>query len=224
MPVLDAALLAALILTIFGYSPVLAFHLAFALLMTMSLIHDGLDFFVRAVFGFIAAVLAVVWAVRSGHLLSDELHEIPILFGMAAFAAWSMHQLRRLVGELSEHSARLRELHVASRREYREHMLLAQRMDSAGQLSAGVAHNLRNVLSTIWSIAERIEDEGEGTAAAEPARHIQEQTAKGGDLLTRLLNHARPGHGPVPAEPCPWPIRARSAASCSCPATPAPRT
>lgn len=198
--VLDIAFVFCLMLTLFGFSPVFAFHLAFALLMAMSVIHAGRAFLVRAAIGFVAAVLTVFWAVESGHLVSDELYEIPILSGMTAFVAWSMYQLRRLVQEVSDRSSRLRELHEASELEHREQLLLVQRLDSVGHLSAGVAHNLRNVLTTIWSMAERIEDEAEGTVAVGPAKRIQEQTARGADLLTQLLHHARPRPGPTPSD------------------------
>lgn len=189
---IDLAFVASLIFTITGTATIFAFHMSFALLTLMSVTQSGWNFVLRLVPGLALVIAAVSRAVLNDVLLVDELYEIPILVAMTTFAAWSMQLHRRLVRQLSDQSNRLRRLHAAGQVEYRDQLLLAQRLETFGQLSAGVAHNLRNVLSTILSVAERVVDETDDEAVAAAARRIEEQAGRGGDLITQMLHHARP--------------------------------
>lgn len=191
-PTIDLLFIVSVILTFAGVAAVFAFHMSFAFLTLMSVTHAGRHFVLRAIPGLAVVTAAVSVSVAKDVLLVDELYEIPILIMMMAFAAWSMHLHRRLVDQMSEQSNRLRQLHAASQIEYREQLLLAQRLETFGQLSAGVAHNLRNVLTTILSMAERIEDETEQQLVKTSARRIQVHTERGGELITHMLHHARP--------------------------------
>lgn len=197
---IDAIFVLGLVLTVAGITPVFAFHMSFAMLMVMSVIHAGRNFVRRALVGYVATVAAVVASVRIDHLLSDELYELPILTAMIGFAIWAMQQLRRLIDRLSHQSARIRHLHAASRVEHREQLLVAQRLETVGHLSASLAHDLRNGLTTIVAMAEQIEDSTADPRVAEAAVRIQGQTARGGELLSQLLRQANPRGSTDPAE------------------------
>ena len=191
--VVDLAFVVTVILTFAGVATVFAFHLSFALLTVMSFIHNSRNLLIRAVPGVALVVTAVALAVSNGVLLVDELYEIPILVGMMAVAGWSMQLHGRLLGELNEQTTRVRQLHAASQLEYREQLILAQRLEGFGQLSAGVAHNLRNLLTAVLSMAEHIEDDADSDQIRSQAQRIQTYTTQGGELITNMLHHARPG-------------------------------
>ena len=191
--VVDLAFVVTVILTFAGVATVFAFHLSFALLTVMSFIHNSRNLLIRAVPAVALVVTAVARAVANGVLLVDELYEIPILLGMMAVAGWSMQLHGRLLGELNEQTTRVRQLHAASQLEYREQLILAQRLEGFGQLSAGVAHNLRNLLTAVLSMAEHIEDDTESDQIRSQAQRIQTYTTQGGELITNMLHHARPG-------------------------------
>jgi signal transduction histidine kinase/ActR/RegA family two-component response regulator len=195
--IVDIAFVVTLILTLAGVTTVLSFHLSFALLTVMSFSHTGKQFLWRGVPGVALITITVAVGVRQGTLPADELYELPILVMMMVVAAWSMQFHGRLLGELSAQGNRLRQLHAATQLEYRDQLVLAQRLETFGQLSAGVAHNLRNLLTTVLSMAERIEDESEDETIKESARRIQAHTEQGGELITNMLHHARPNQETV---------------------------
>lgn len=189
---LDTVFLVALGFTLLGWGTVLSFHVCFAALTLASFAHAGRSFLIRAIPGLILVTGAVSLAVQRDEVGIDELYEIPILTFMLAFAAWSVQLHRALVKQLRAQSERLRHLHQASQIEYRDQLLLAQRLEMFGQLSAGVAHNCRNVLTTILSVAERIEDTTDDSQIQTAARLIQTSTEQGGELISDMLRHARP--------------------------------
>lgn len=188
----DLAFIITVVFTFAGTATVFAFHLSFALMTVMGFLHTGPRFLARAVPGTLLVAAGVSRAVFDGQLLMDELHEIPILVAMMSVAAWSMQLHGRLLIELRQQRDRLRRLHAASQLEYREQLVLAQRLETFGQISAGVAHNLRNLLSTVLSMAERIEDESDPEVITDQAKLIQAYTSRGGDLISTMLRHARP--------------------------------
>ena len=90
------------------------------------------------------------------------------------------------VQELATANERLREAEASVRR--------SERLAALGQLSAGLAHELRNPLSTIRTSAELLVKrlEGAGSVAQELAGYIVSEVDRTNLLVTRFLEFARP--------------------------------
>lgn len=67
-----------------------------------------------------------------------------------------------------------------------------QRLESIGQLAAGVAHDFNNILGVIQGEASLLlMDAGDGSAAAEPVRQIQQAADRAASLTRQLLLFSR---------------------------------
>jgi len=90
-------------------------------------------------------------------------------------------------------------LDVAKRREaerenarFQARLVQAQKMDSLGSLSGGVAHDMNNVLGAILALAEyHARAEAPGSPARAAFGTIQEAAVRGGRMVKSLLNFAR---------------------------------
>jgi signal transduction histidine kinase len=189
---LDALFLASLLVTILRLETIIAFHVGFACLTLMSFAHAGRALAWRLVGGVTATTAGVGAAVAAGDLGIDELYEIPVLVIMLALAGWSVSLYRALFSQLRRQSERLHELHQASQIESREQLLLTQRLDTFGRMSAGLAHNCRNVLTTIIAVAEQMEDTTEDPSLQASARQVQNLSQQGGQLVSDMLQRVRP--------------------------------
>lgn len=90
------------------------------------------------------------------------------------------------VQELAKANERLREAEASVRR--------SERLAALGQLSAGLAHELRNPLSTIRTSAELLVKrlEGSDSVAQELAGYVASEVDRTNLLVTRFLEFARP--------------------------------
>lgn len=93
---------------------------------------------------------------------------------------------RNLTEELAEANLHLREAEAAMRR--------SDRLAALGQLSAGLAHELRNPLGTIKASAELLSRNvaTENDVAVEMAGFISSEVDRTNSLVTRFLDFARP--------------------------------
>jgi two-component system sensor histidine kinase HydH len=93
---------------------------------------------------------------------------------------------RRTAEKLAEANAQIREAEQAMRR--------SDRLAALGQLSAGLAHELRNPLGTIKASAEMLSASirSENEVAREVAGFISSEVDRANSLITRFLQFARP--------------------------------
>src|SRR6201982_1170889 len=83
-------------------------------------------------------------------------------------------------------------------------MQLRENLAALGELSAGIAHALKNALATISGYAQMIRAEELDGEASDYANKILEQTRNITHVVTEFLKYARPldiGNEPVPLEP-----------------------
>ena len=85
-------------------------------------------------------------------------------------------------------------LEITERRNFQEQLLQKQRLDSVGQLAAGVAHNFNNALTAIYGYAELLAEQFDAT---DPARkdleQIQRVAEHSANLTRQLLAFSRTG-------------------------------
>ena len=85
-------------------------------------------------------------------------------------------------------------LEITERRNFQEQLLQKQRLDSVGQLAAGVAHNFNNALTAIYGYAELLAERFDAT---DPARkdldQIQRVAEHSANLTRQLLAFSRTG-------------------------------
>jgi signal transduction histidine kinase len=116
-------------------------------------------------------------------------------FAIVAFLVYEQARAKRLqmarteeaAAKLAESNRSLREAQVSLRR--------SERLAALGQLTAGLAHELRNPLGTIKASAEMLMKETvlEGpTVRAEMAGYIGSEVNRMNSLITSFLNFARP--------------------------------
>jgi signal transduction histidine kinase len=96
------------------------------------------------------------------------------------------HEAQTAAGQLAEANRHLREAEATVRR--------SERLAALGQLSAGLAHEIRNPLSTIKTSAEMLAQNlpSDNALAHEMAGFISSEVDRTNSLVTRFLDFARP--------------------------------
>ena len=109
-----------------------------------------------------------------------------LTYGLAESNRSEARRARATAEELARANERLREAEASVRR--------GERLAALGQLSAGLAHELRNPLSTIRTSAEMLTKrlEGSNAVAQELAGYIATEVDRTNLLVTRFLEFARP--------------------------------
>jgi len=115
-------------------------------------------------------------------------------FPIAGFLAYELLEANRIATrkaetaaqQLAEANRQLKEAEAAVRR--------TERLAALGQLSAGLAHELRNPLGTIKTSAEMLEKSvgSDNAVAQEMAGFISSEVDRTNSLVTRFLDFARP--------------------------------
>ena len=95
---------------------------------------------------------------------------------------------QRAAEQLAEANENLKEAQAEVRR--------AERLAALGQLTAGLAHELRNPMGTMKTSAELLARnvEKENAIAREMAGYISDEVDRTNSLITRFLDFARPQH------------------------------
>ena len=109
-----------------------------------------------------------------------------LTYGLAESNRIEAERARAAADELARANERLREAEASVRR--------GERLAALGQLSAGLAHELRNPLSTIRTSAEMLTKrlEGSNAVAQELAGYIASEVDRTNLLVSRFLEFARP--------------------------------
>jgi len=116
-------------------------------------------------------------------------------FAIVAFLVYEQARAKRLqmarteeaAAQLAESNKNLREIQVSLRR--------SERLAALGQLTAGLAHELRNPLGTIKASAEMLTKQNvqrNPEVRAEMAEYIGSEVNRMNSLITSFLNFARP--------------------------------
>ncbi len=96
-------------------------------------------------------------------------------------------------------------LDVTDQREMQKQLLQAQKMEVAGQLVSGVAHDFNGILMAISTLSEMIMDD---LADHDPRRRqaldILQAVQQGSNLSRQLLQVVRPAQVSMPADGCCW--------------------
>jgi two-component system sensor histidine kinase HydH len=127
----------------------------------------------------------------------DQLREFILRMSIFPLVGYLTHQLAQAnraatlkaqtaVAQLAEANQNLREAEAAVRR--------SERLAALGQLSAGLAHELRNPLGTMKTSAEMLVKsvDGDHAVAREMAGFISCEVDRTNSLITRFLDFARP--------------------------------
>lgn len=142
------------------------------------LVRDGsLGIFPLAVLGLWIVAMIMQVALRRS-LIRAETHRFQLVRALEA-----------LQHELSE-----RQRAEADREALRDQFVHAQRMDAVGTLSAGLAHDMNNILGGILAFAEILRREAKDPAVREDLDRIRKEAERGAALTRGLLAFSRRGN------------------------------
>jgi signal transduction histidine kinase len=126
------------------------------------------------------------------YIPGDQVRELVMRILFLPVVGFLTNQLARSnrteTRKLAEAHANLQDAQAKMRR--------ADRLAAMGQLTAGLAHELRNPLATMRSSAEMLTRQvaGENELAREMALNVTEEVDRTSALITRFLDFARPQH------------------------------
>jgi len=133
------------------------------------------------------------------HLPETAIREVALRTMLYAFVAYVVHELSEQTRrEVLEHQGISEKLAAANRslQEAEEAVRRTERLAALGQLTAGLAHELRNPMGTMKNSAELLAKRlPEADAIGrELAGYIQTEVDRANSLITRFLQFARPFH------------------------------
>jgi signal transduction histidine kinase len=139
--------------------------------------------------GLILGIAGVVYLV--GWLATDIER---IKSGLVRLKSDLTHQLPRLGGEMGEISAAINDMahSLAAKRRLEEQVQRAERLALAGELAAGLAHEIRNPMMAVKGFAQLLREEITPAEQSEYTDIIIEETARMNRLIEELLTFARP--------------------------------
>jgi two-component system, NtrC family, sensor histidine kinase HydH len=126
------------------------------------------------------------------YIPEDQIREVAlrvVFLPVVAFVTYQLaSQKREEARKLQETAQRLQEAQAEVRR--------SERLAALGQLTAGLAHELRNPLGTMKSSAELLKRNvpADNALATEMAGYISEEVDRTNSLITRFLEFAKPQH------------------------------
>jgi two-component system, NtrC family, sensor histidine kinase HydH len=127
----------------------------------------------------------------------DQVAELVLRVGVMALSGFLAHQLAEIARvETRKYQAAAEQLAEANRnlREAEATVRRTERLAALGQLSAGLAHELRNPLGTMKTSAEMLlkNVDSDHAVAREMAGFISSEVDRTNSLVTRFLDFARP--------------------------------
>ncbi|MBA3500805.1 MAG: response regulator [Myxococcota bacterium] len=138
--------------------------------------NDALGIFPLAVLGLWIVAMIMQFALRRS-LIRAETHR---------------HQLGRAL-EALQHELSERQRAEADRETLRDQFVHAQRMEAVGTLSAGLAHDMNNILGGILAFAEILRHEAKDPTIREDLDRIRKEAERGAALTRGLLAFSRRG-------------------------------
>ena len=160
-------------------------------------------------FGLVGTAIAVIMAcgayvaflhpyfLRQYYVAEEDIPQLILRLTILPVVGFLTHQLaeasreearryKTVAEQLSDANRQLREAEAAVRR--------SERLAALGQLSAGLAHELRNPMGTMKASAEMLARnvEGSNDVAREMAGFISSEVDRTNSLITRFLDFARP--------------------------------
>jgi signal transduction histidine kinase/CheY-like chemotaxis protein len=148
-----------------------------AIAIPLMIRNDALGIFPLAVLGLWIVAMIMQYALRRS-LIRAETHRSQLARALEA-----------LQHELSE-----RQRAEADREALRDQFVHAQRMDAVGTLSAGLAHDMNNILGGILAFAEILRHEAKDPSIREDLDRIRKEAERGAALTRGLLAFARRGN------------------------------
>ncbi len=137
------------------------------------------------------AIFDVLWT----PIIFIELNGDTLYFSgmfLAQVGAILLHQLQRKALLRAEAAAAELARQLDERQHLQEQLAHAQRMEAIGTLSAGLAHDMNNVLGSITNVAELLR-EGASELSRPDLDAILKQSARGAELTRGLLAFSRKG-------------------------------
>lgn len=143
---------------------------------------------------YVSLALNVDWS--RFYMTDEEVRQFTLRLMFLALVGYLTHTLaeqnrieakrhQAVAGKLAQANKNLQEAEAAVRR--------SERLAALGQLTAGLAHELRNPLGTIRASAEVLSGHlGDDAVANEMAGYIREEVDRTSSLITRFLEFARP--------------------------------
>ena len=148
-----------------------------AIAIPLMIRNDALGIFPLAVLGLWVVAMIMQFALRRS-LIRAETHRSQLVRALEA-----------LQHELSE-----RQRAEADREALRDQFVHAQRMDAVGTLSAGLAHDMNNILGGILAFADILRHEAKDPGIRDDLDRIRKEAERGAALTRGLLAFSRRGN------------------------------
>lgn len=153
--------------------------------------------YISIILGLILGVSGIVYLV--GWLATDIER---IKGGLMRLKSDLAHRMPRLSGEMNEIATAIDDMAagLAAKRRLEEKVQQAERLALAGELAAGLAHEIRNPMMAVKGFAQLLKEEITPAEQHEYTDIIIKETARMNRLIEELLTFARPpavGIGPV---------------------------
>jgi signal transduction histidine kinase len=154
-----------------------------------------IGFIVGACGAYLSFLLFIDWSRQT--IPPDQVKELLVRVALLPVIGLLTHQLAGATRERARSYQMVAEQLAAANQSLREAeaaMRRADRLAALGQLTAGLAHELRNPMSTIRSSAEMLQRTlpAEDDVARELAGYISSEVDRTNSLITRFLEFARP--------------------------------
>ncbi len=145
--------------------------------------------YISILLGLILGIAGIVYLV--GRLATDIDH---IKSSLIRLKNDLTHRMPRLGGEMGEIAAAIDDMahSLAAKRQLEEQVQRAERLALAGELSAGLAHEIRNPMMAVKGFAQLLKEEITPDEQAEYTDIIIKETVRMNRLIEELLTFARP--------------------------------